>query len=95
MPLVQLAGVGIAAAGSDLLTASERLPEVVIDVDISALSMAAAGADVLRPEERPAVVPVQVDISGMSMAPVGANLEQARLPQRLVNPDISHLKLAP
>lgn len=85
--------ISMAAAGTDMIAASERTVVKPVQVDVSGISMAAAGSDVLREEEREIVAPVVVDISGISVAPVGAPLEQIHEDKVLVNPDISHLKI--
>jgi hypothetical protein len=93
-PPPDIAGISMAAAGSDLLTAAERPVSQPVQVDISGISMAAVGSDVLRENEKRQVVPVQVDVSGITIAPPGADLEQIPDDRPPVNPDISHIKLA-
>jgi hypothetical protein len=92
MPVIT--GISMAAVGSDVLTENERPVVKLVQVDISGMSMAAVGSDVLNENEKAKVVPVKVDISSMSMAPVGAALDEIRPEKKLVNPDISHIKLA-
>ncbi|MDP2228767.1 MAG: hypothetical protein Q8J78_14955 [Moraxellaceae bacterium] len=89
-----ITGIAMAAAGSDILAASERRVVKPVQVDLSGISMAPPGTEVLKEEERAHVVPVQVDISGLSVAPVGAPLDEIREEKVLVNPDISGLSLA-
>ena len=91
MPVIT--GISMAAAGADILAASERQVVKPVQVDISGISVAAVGSDVLKDNERRKVEPVKVDISGISMAEVGADLEELHEEKVLVNPDISHLKL--
>lgn len=93
-PAPDTSAISLAKAGGDLVSAQELPRPAPVQVDISALSMAAAGTDVLKDEERRPVTPVQVDLSGISLAAVGAPLDELREDKPLVNPDISHLKLA-
>lgn len=93
-PAPDTSAISLARGGGNLVAAEELPRPAPVQVDISGLSMAAAGSDVLRDDERREVAPVQVDLSGLSMAEVGAPLDELREDKPLVNPDISHLRLA-
>lgn len=88
-----ITGISFAAAGTDLIAASEKPVVKPVQVDISGMSMAAAGSDVLKESERRQVEEVKVDISGMSMAEVGAPLDEIRENRPPVKVDISHIQL--
>lgn len=89
-----ISGITLRAGGGDLVSAGEIARPAPVRVDVSAISMAPPQSEVMREDERHRVAPVQVDISGMSMAEVGAPLDEIREDKPLVNPDISHIKLA-
>lgn len=93
-PAPDVSGISVAAPSGNLVAPHEIARPAPVQVDISGLSMAAAGTEVLKENERRQVAPVQVDISGLSMAEAGTPLEEIREQKPLVNPDISHLKLA-
>lgn len=93
-PAPDVSALSLAAVSGNLVSPEELPHPAPVQVDISGLSMAPPNTDVLRDDERPLVVPVQVDLSGMSMAEVGAPLDEIREDKPLLNPDISHLKLA-
>lgn len=86
--------MSLARAGGNLVVPEELPRPAPVKVDISGLSMSAASTDVLKDEERRQVTPVVVDLSGISMAEVGAPLDELREEKTLVNPDISHIRLA-
>ena len=91
---LNISSISVAATGTDMIAATEKPVVKPVQVDVSGISMAAVGSDVLKENERRKVDPVQVDISGISVAPPGADLEQIRDNRPLLNPDISHIKLA-
>jgi hypothetical protein len=86
--------LSLAASGSDLLTAEERVQMPTTAPDISNLSLAAAGTvlETLH-DVRP---PVQVDISQLSLAPSGADLlaPEQRSKTTAAAPNTDHIKLA-
>ncbi len=88
-----ISGISFAAAGTDLIAASEKPVVKPVQVDISGMSMAAAGTDVLKESERRQVEAVKVDISGISVADVGAPLDEIRDNKPPVQVDISHIQL--
>ena len=89
-----ISGIVLAPAGSDVIAPNEKPYVPPVQVDISAINLAPAGTEVLKEDEREHVVPVVVDLSGISVAEVGAPLDEIREEKKLVNPDISYLKLA-
>lgn len=89
-----ISGIVLAPAGAAVMSDSERPQVVPVKVDISGIDLAPPGTEVLREDEREHVVPVVVDLSGMSVAEVGAPLDEIREEKKLVNPDISYLKMA-
>lgn len=89
-----ISGIVLAPAGSDVIAPNEKPYIPPVQVDISAINLAPAGTEVLNEDEREHVVPVVVDLSGISVAEVGAPLDEIREEKKLVNPDISYLKLA-
>lgn len=89
-----ISGIVLAPAGSDVIAPNEKPYIPPVQVDISAINLAPAGTEVLKEDEREHVVPVVVDLSGISVAEVGAPLDEIREEKKLVNPDISYLKLA-
>ena len=93
-PAPDTSAMSVARAGGNLVAPDELPRPAPVRVDISGLSMAAAGTEVLKESERRQVTPVTVDLSGISMAEVGAPLDELREEKTLVNPDISHIKLA-
>ncbi|MCC2636327.1 MAG: hypothetical protein K0Q68_46 [Moraxellaceae bacterium] len=93
-PAPDVSGISLAAASGNLVSPQELARPAPVQVDVSGISLAAAGTAVLAESERPRVTPVHVDISAMSMAEVGAPLDEIREDKPLLNPDISHLRLA-
>lgn len=89
-----ISGIVLAPSGSDVIAPNEKPYIPPVQVDISAINLAPAGTEVLKEDEREHVVPVVVDLSGISVAEVGAPLDEIREEKKLVNPDISYLKLA-
>lgn len=90
----KITGISVAAAGTDLISESEKPVVTPVQVDISGITIAAVGSDVLKDSEKRKVEAVHVDISGISMADVGAPLDEIREEKIPVNPDISHIRLA-
>jgi hypothetical protein len=89
-----ISDIVLSPSGAAVLNDNERPHVEPVSVDISGIDLAPPGTEVLKEDERTQVVPVVVDLSGMSVAEVGAPLDEIKEEKMLVNPDISHLKLA-
>lgn len=62
------------------------------DVDAPEFTLSELGKDVQDPRAAP--VAPRLDLSGLSLAPAGSDLGEVRSTERVIVPDISHLKLA-
>ncbi len=93
-PVPSLDHLSLAATGSDLLDAAERLQIPVAIPDTSELSLAPVGTklETLHTKQSP----VQVDISQLSLAPSGAELltPEQRHKANATAPNTDHIKLA-
>jgi len=84
----------LAPVGTDVLTAEERAPHIVNEVNTDNLSLRPAVGDLLDAAEKPVVAAVAVDVSELALAPVGSDLGQSRPAEPAPAPDTSGLSLA-
>ncbi len=86
--------LGLAAVGSDLLSADEKLALPLIEIEVEDWDIAEAGSDLLTADERPIVLPAVVAIGDYGLAPAGSDLGQLKPQVKVVVPDTSKLHLA-
>lgn len=86
--------LGLAAVGTDLISADEKLALPLVEIELEDWGIAEAGSDLLTEDERPIVLPVVVAIGDYGLAPAGSDLGQLKANVKPVTPDISGLRLA-
>ncbi len=87
----------IAAAGADVLTASERHRVTPVSVDTSAMSLRVGGGDLLDASERVKEVHVDLDLGHYELAATGEDLlhDDEKPLVEPVNVDIGGIEMAP
>ncbi len=86
--------LGLAAVGTDLISADEKLALPLVEIELEDWGIAEAGSDLLTEDERPIVLPAVVAIGDYGLAPAGSDLGQLKANVKPVTPDISGLRLA-
>jgi hypothetical protein len=86
--------LGLAAVGTDLISADEKLELPLVEIELEDWDIAEAGSDLLSEDERPIVLPAIVEVGDYGLAPAGSDLGQLKPTVKPVTPDISGLRLA-
>lgn len=86
--------LGLAAVGTDLISADEKSALPLVEIELEDWGIAEAGSDLLTEDERSIVLPAVVSIGDYGLAPAGSDLGQLKANVKPVTPDISGLRLA-
>ncbi len=87
---------GLAPAGADVLTESEKAVETLVDIDVANLSVKDMQGDLLEASEKKTFVARDLAPEGVSLAPAGGDLLQEAEREKIVaiDIDVSDLSLA-